>query len=226
MNHKTILLVEDEPKILDFTKSYLENEGFNVLIATTGKIALSLLEENTIDLILLDLMLPDLSGEEICKKTRLTSSVPIIMVTAKGDDESIVEGLKLGADDYVVKPFSPRQLVARVKALFRRVDDSFRDGNDRQMITFNYDQYAVFYKDNNLELTKTEFLILYTLARRSSKIFTREELADQVYNGKYEGYIRSMDSHIKNIRLKISSYTNHDFIKTIRGIGYQFMNLE
>lgn len=226
MNSKSILIVEDEPKILDFTKSYLENEGYHVITATLGSVALSLLEKNPVDLILLDLMLPDISGETICQKIRLTSSIPIIMVTAKTDDDSIVKGLRLGADDYIVKPFSPRQLVARVKALFRRIDDSFNKCDNNQAISFDHDKYTAYYNNKNLDLTKTEYLILSTLARRNSKIFTREELADQVYNGKYEGYVRSMDSHIKNIRLKISNYTSHDFIKTVRGIGYQFACME
>lgn len=223
MNSKTILIVEDEPKILEVTKSYLENEGFKVLVAITGSDALTVLDNQHVDLILLDLMLPDISGETICKKIRLNSTIPIIMLTAKTDDDSIIKGLMMGADDYITKPFSPRQLVARVITLFRRIDNNSLKNNSN--IYFDMGQYSVYFEDNNLQLTKTEFLLFSTLANRSNKIFTREELADQVYNGRYEGYIRSIDSHIKNIRLKISKFTEEDYIKTVRGIGYQFYNM-
>lgn len=220
---KTVLIVEDEPKILEFTESYIKTAGYITLTATTGTEALLLFTSTHIDLVLLDLMLPDMSGENICKKIRETSTIPIIMLTAKTDEKSIIDGLTMGADDYITKPFSPRQLVARVTSLFRRIDIENKDKSQEIMLFINQDNYTVLYDNNDLEFTKTEFLIFNTLASRQLKVFTRDELAAQVFYGNYEGYHRSFDSHIKNIRSKIALFTNHDFIKTVRGIGYKFV---
>lgn len=227
MGIRTVLIVEDEPKILEFTESYVRNAGFRVLTARTGTEALTIYEKETVDLVLLDLMLPDISGESICKQIRETSMTPIIMITAKTDEESIISGLSIGADDYIVKPFSPRQVVARILALFRRIETK-RCGEEDQAegLWIDYESYSIYYRMSDLKVTKTEFLILSTLAKRATKVFTREEIADQVFDGQYEGYIRSIDSHIKNIRSKIAKYSNHDFISTVRGIGYRFCMLE
>ena len=223
---KTVLIVEDEPKILEFTESYIKSAGYNTLTATNGNSALSIFLSTHVDLILLDLMLPDISGETICKKIREQSNIPIIMLTAKTDETSIINGLSMGADDYITKPFSPRQLVARVIALFRRIDLENKVIQGKMKLFINQDNYSVLYDNINLAFTKTEFLIFKTLASRQLKVFTRDELLAQVFDGNYEGYNRSLDSHIKNIRNKIAAYTSHDFIKTVRGIGYKFASQE
>lgn len=221
MKPKVILLVEDEPKIVEFTESYLTNAGYRTIVAMNGNDALQYFENTEIDLILLDLMLPDRSGESICRHIRQTSDVPIIMITAKSDEESIINGLMMGADDYITKPFSPRQMIARVHTLFRRSDYRHNMDEQNSPLFINSDNYTVMYNQQNLNLTRTEFMILSTLATRPSKVFTRDELATLAYEGQYEGFVRNIDSHIKNIRNKINKVTATEIIRTVRGIGYQ-----
>lgn len=224
---RNVLIVEDEPKILEFISSYIAHAGYNPIGATTAKAALDVFYTVDLDLILLDLMLPDMTGESVCATIRETKSTPIIMITAKTDEDSIIAGLEMGADDYITKPFSPRQLIARVKALFRRSEiagNILISSREAQIGPFevDLDQYLITYMNNNLNLTVTEFNLFETLLTRPTKVFTRDELALQIQNGQYEGYNRSIDSHIKNIRSKIADHTDCDYIKTIRGIGYQF----
>lgn len=224
---KKILVVEDEIKIVEFIESYLLNSGYIIYKAFTGREALKIFQEQDIDLILLDLMLPDISGEQICKEIRGTSKVPIIMLTAKSSDESIINGLNIGADDYMTKPFSPRQMIARVNALFRRVieeDDkigilTFHQGD----LIINENDYTVKKRKQNIYLTPSEYKILITLAKRPNKVFTREELIDVAFDGDFLGFDRTIDSHIKNLRAKIEDNTKDCiYILTIRGIGYRF----
>lgn len=222
---KTILIVEDEPKILEVIESYVRNAGYNPICTTTGSSALTQFNDNPIDLVLLDLMLPDISGEEICRRIRQTADTPIIMITAKTDEESIISGLGMGADDYVTKPFSPRQLIARIEALFRRVQN-VKIINELGPFGIDSDKYIIALDNIDLGLTHTEYIILSTLLLRPSKVFTRDELANGLHNGQYEGYTRSIDSHIKNIRGKISSLNDTDYIRTVRGIGYQIQAVE
>lgn len=222
---KNILIIEDEPKILEFITSYVKTANYKPICASNGHDALKSFKSHPIDLVLLDLMLPDITGEKICIQLRQMTDIPIIMITAKSDEESIIRGLEIGADDYITKPFSPRQLIARINALFRRVD---------QLVTItkigpfmiNDDQYIITLSSHNLDLTSTEFTLFSSLLKRPTKVFTRDELAGKLQNGQYEGYTRSIDSHIKNIRNKIASYTDIDYIKTVRGIGYQFQDIE
>ncbi|PKM53948.1 MAG: DNA-binding response regulator [Firmicutes bacterium HGW-Firmicutes-5] len=227
MHPKNILVVEDEPKILEFISSYIRNSGYNPIIAENGQKALHLFNSESIDLILLDLMLPDLSGEEICKTIREKSNVPIIMITAKTDEESIIVGLNMGADDYITKPFSPRQLVARINALFRR-SDLINNSEPQTTGPFRINDidYTVLLNGQNLLLTATEYQLFTVLLGRPTKVFTRDELASIAFTKYYEGYNRSIDSHIKNIRSKISNYTPDNYIRTIRGIGYQYCDQE
>lgn len=222
---KNILIVEDEPKILEVIESYVKSAGYNPFTALTGSRALEHFFSKDIDLVLLDLMLPDISGEEICQKIRKTTNTPIIMITAKTDEESIILGLEMGADDYITKPFSPRQLIARIHALFRRV--SKEEPNDVVgPFHLDLDSYTIELHHHNLDLTHTEYTILTTLLLRPTKVFTRDELANKLQNGQYEGYTRSIDSHIKNIRSKISVIDKTDYIKTVRGIGYQIQEVK
>lgn len=225
---KKILVVDDEEKIVDFVASYLENSGYDVYRAYTGNDALEIFQSNKISLILLDLMLPDINGEEICKTIRKVSKIPIIMLTAKIEEENILKGLAIGADDYITKPFSPRQLVARVEAILRRVDgEYFKDPN---MLSFcngkliiNPSSYEVLKNNQPVNLTPSEYKILLALAKRPSKVFTREELINHAFEDEFIGFDRTVDSHIKNLRYKLETDPKHcKYILTIRGIGYKF----
>lgn len=227
-NVKTILVVDDEPKIVEVVKSYLESSGYEVYTASNGEAALAAFLRIQPALIILDLMLPDISGEEVCRRLRIHSRVPIIMLTAKIQEEDILNGLDIGADEYVTKPFSPRQLVARVAALLRRVEDdaaplarvmSFY--NDDLVIDFQ--SYEVKKNGNLVNLTPNEFKILGTLLKYPQKVFTREELIWYVIGEDFEGYNRIVDTHIKNLRQKIESDPhNPQYVLTVHGIGYKF----
>lgn len=225
---KRILVVDDEPKIVEVVKSYLENSGYQVYEAYTGKQANELFEIINPSLIILDLMLPDTTGEEICRTLRKKSKVPIIMLTAKIEEENILNGLGTGADDYVTKPFSPRQLVARVEALLRRAEDDF--DSLFNIKTFNNDDlnidlinYEVKKRGEVVHLTPNEFKILSTIAKYPKKVFTREELITLVLGDDFEGFDRTIDTHIKNIRQKIETEPkNPQYILTVHGVGYRF----
>lgn len=222
---KKILVIEDEIKIIEFIESYLLNSGYAVLTAENGRRGLELFQEEKPDMVLLDLMLPDISGEGICREIRKTSKLPIIMLTAKTSEESIVSGLDMGADDYITKPFSPRQLVARVNALIRRSyekEEKVLNFNQGDLI-LDYTNYSVKKNGFELSLTPSEYKILITLAKRPNKVFTREELIQIAFDGDFLGYDRTIDSHIKNLRAKIEDNPKEsNYIKTIRGIGYRF----
>ncbi len=221
-----ILLVEDEKKIADIVVAYLEKEGYEVRHVDNGSEALELLR-NGFDLIILDLMLPDISGEEICELVRKDSDIPIIMLTAKSEEEHRIKGLNIGADDYVVKPFSPRELVARVQALLRRTRPvkkrlSFNKG----MLVIDNESLEVFSNGNPVTLTPTEFKLLQTLAERPGQVFSRAQLVNIILGYNFEGYDRTIDAHVKNIRQKIGEDNrNPTFIKTVYGVGYKFIGI-
>jgi len=226
--NKNILVVDDEVKIVQVIKSYLENSGYTVYEAYTAKQALEKFQEVNPSLIVLDLMLPDMAGEDICRKLREKSRVPIIMLTAKVDEEDILRGLNIGADDYVTKPFSPRQLVARIDAVLRRSADSeaplsdilsFNNGD----IVINTQKYEVKRDGRAINLTPKEYKLLVTMAKHPDKVFTREELIYSVLGEDYDGYDRTIDTHIKNIRQKIEPDPRAPrYILTVHGIGYRF----
>jgi DNA-binding response OmpR family regulator len=223
MNGRSILVVEDEAKIAEIVKAYLEREGFRVSVAEDGEKALSVLKQG-FDLIILDLMLPDITGEEICRTIREDSDIPIIMLTAKSDEEDRVKGLGIGADDYVVKPFSPRELVARVKALLRRAHGkrpySFNNGD----LIIDVSRFRVKKAGTEVTLTSTEFKLLKYLAEHPEQIFSRLQLVNIVLGYDFEGYDRTIDAHIKNIRHKIEDDPrNPSYIKTVYGVGYRFI---
>lgn len=223
-----ILVVDDEPKIVEVIESYLKNSGYSVYIAYSGKQALEIFQKTSISLIILDLMLPDISGEEICKIIRRDSKVPIIMLTAKVEEESILKGLDFGADDYVTKPFSPKQLVARVIAILRR--SNFENKLVKNIISFNADElvvdtvnYEVIKGGIRANLTPNEYKILITMIKYPKKVFTRDELLIAALGEEYDGYDRTIDTHIKNLRQKIENSTkNPKYILTVHGIGYRF----
>lgn len=219
-----VLVVEDESKIADIVKAYLEKEKYDVTLADTGQKAISALKDG-FDLIILDLMLPDMDGEDICETIRNDSDVPIIMLTAKSEEEDRIKGLGIGADDYVVKPFSPRELVARVKALLRRSKGT------REVISFNKgdlvidsSRFEVKKKGSIVVLTPTEFKLLQCIAERPGQIFTRLQLVNVILGYDFEGYDRTIDAHIKNIRHKVEDNQRApSYLKTVYGVGYKFI---
>jgi DNA-binding response OmpR family regulator len=222
----SILLVEDEKKIADIARAYLERDGFQVTHALTGEQAVSLLK-NPYDLIILDLMLPDYEGEEICSLIRKDSDVPIIMLTAKSSEDDRVKGLGIGADDYVVKPFSPRELTARVNALLRRTKkDQKAIGFSSGALLIDISRHEVKLNGNPVTLTPTEFRILQVLSERPGQVMSRHQLVNAVQGYDFEGYERTIDAHIKNLRQKIEQDPRKPaFIKTVYGLGYKFTGI-
>ena len=206
-------------------KAYLEKEGYRVWCTVKGIEGLELFKKEDFQLVILDLMLPDIDGEEICERIRNISDVHIFMLTAKGDLSNRIEGLNIGADEYLVKPFSPRELTARVNALFRRIKGSsfealsFDNGN----LQIFKEERMVKVKGKDVNLTPNEFAILYTLASNKGKVFTREMLIEAAFNMDFEGFDRTVDVHIKNIRKKIEEDSkNPKYILTVTRVGYKF----
>ncbi|GHT79780.1 DNA-binding response regulator [Spirochaetia bacterium] len=227
MNQKpVVLVVDDEIKILEIVKSYLEKSGYQALTANNGREALALLQSNAVDLVLLDLMLPDLSGEEICRTVRAGSDIPIIMMTAKVEEQDIIHGLNMGADDYVTKPFSPRELMARTAAALRRsAFAAGRGGAVSQVLSsgsllVDTENRRVSLDGTDIILTPNEYRILALLMSRPHKIFTRDEIIENIKGDDYDGFDRTIDSHIKNLRQKIRD--DAKYIVTVYGMGYRF----
>jgi DNA-binding response OmpR family regulator len=226
MNSGKILVVEDESKIAEIVKAYLVKDGFTVTVVETGRKAISILK-NGFDLIILDLMLPDMDGEDICVTIRKDSDVPIIMLTAKSEEEDRIKGLGLGADDYVVKPFSPRELVARVKALLRRAGGASETlGFNNGDLVIDSLRFEVSKKGTQVVLTPTEFKLLQCIASHPGQVFTRLQLVNVILGYDFEGYDRTIDAHIKNIRHKVEDNQREpSYIKTVYGVGYKFTGL-
>lgn len=227
MGTATVLVVDDERKIRDLVRSYLEHAGYSVLVAESGERALDAVERAHPDMLVLDLMLPDLSGEEVARTLRTRSDIPIIMLTAKVGEEDRVNGFQLGADDYLIKPFSPRELVARVDAVLRRSGTaspstdttSFDDGRlliDRNTRSVLLDGAAV-------ELTRSEFDLLFALSSHPGRVFSRYELVSKVQGYDFDGYERTIDAHVKNLRRKLGDDPKHPrYLLTVIGVGYKF----
>lgn len=225
---KKILIIEDEAKIAEVIASYLKREGFEVYICSHGGEVLDTFETINPAVIILDLMLPGITGEEICQRIRRVSRVPIIMLTAKVDEESILNGFNIGADDYVTKPFSPRQLVARVMALLRRSEEDVRllsniySFNDGDLIVDDL-KHEVKKGGEIINLTHSEYKILVSMIQYPKKAFSREELVCRALGDDYEGIDRVIDTHVKNLRQKIESNPKEPkYILTVHGIGYKF----
>lgn len=223
--NKNILVVDDEENIVSVVAAYLEKEGYKVFTAYDGKEALDIFDEEDIDFVILDLMMPGLSGEDVCKKIRINSQVPIIMLTAKSEESERIFGLDIGADDYIVKPFSPRELVARVRTIFRRIEPNNFKANilefDNRDLVIDLNKMEVKKQEKLLDLTATEYKILSLMAQNIGKAFTRNELVVKILGYDYEGYDRTIDAHIKNIRHKIEDKSNK-YISTVYGVGYKF----
>jgi DNA-binding response OmpR family regulator len=225
---RRILLVEDEQDIREAIAAYLAREKYPVTAVRDGGKALEEFATGNYDLILLDLMLPDISGETVCKTIRGTSDVPIIMLTAKDEVEDRIAGLELGADDYLVKPFSPRELVARIRALIRRVhisEEAQREVLRFDGLTIDIPSYSVKIDQQELDLTASEFKLLVTLARFPGRVYTRAELVERVLGYDFEGYERTIDSHVKNLRSKLGDDSREPrWLFTVHGVGYRFGN--
>lgn len=225
-NFKTVLVVDDEENIVEVVKAYLKKEGYKVLTAYDGKEALNIFNREEIDFIVLDLMMPNISGEDVCKEIRLTSQVPILMLTAKVQEGDRIYGLDIGADDYMSKPFSPKELVARVRAILRRTNPHEKKAEIIELnsgdLEINFGNMEVKKQGEYVELTATEFKLLSFLAQNIGMVFSRDTLIEKVLGYDYEGYDRTIDTHIKNIRHKIEDEKNK-YIITVYGAGYKFM---
>jgi DNA-binding response OmpR family regulator len=226
MGRATILVVDDEPKIRNTVRAFLEQDRYAVLVAGSGGEAIEVTNRLKPDLVVLDLMLPDLPGEEVARSLRTVSEVPIIMLTAKAEEADRVAGLRLGADDYVVKPFSPLELVARVDAVLRRARAGDADGVlsfDEGRLVIDPSAREVTLGENEIALTRSEFDLLLAIAAQPGKAFSRYELVARVHGYDYEGYERTIDVHVKNLRAKLGDDPKaHRYVLTVPGIGYKW----
>ncbi len=226
-----ILVVDDETMVTEFLHAYLTKSGYTVFTANRGTDALALFKKHSISLVLLDLMLPDITGEEVCKTIRSMSRTPIIMLTAKVQESDMLEGLRIGADDYLQKPFSPRIVVAKVEAVLRRVECDELTG---MPISFNNDDLMIDYRcgivkrqGNVINLTPTEYKLLSTMAKSPNRVFTRDQLISYALDDAFDGVDRSIDTYIKGLRVKIEpDRKNPRYIVTVHGIGYRFQTIE
>lgn len=227
-----ILVVDDEDRIRKLIKMYLEREGYAVEEAEDGESALELAVENDYDLILLDLMLPGIDGIEVCEKLREQKATPVIMLTAKGEEANRVQGFEVGTDDYIVKPFSPREVVLRVKALLRRssstkfleTDTSSKNILVFPHLTIDHDAHRVSVESYEVNLTPKEYELLFYLAHSPDKVFSREELLKDVWNYEFFGDLRTVDTHVKRLREKLNKVSEKaaNMIVTVWGVGYKF----
>ncbi len=222
----SVLIADDNRQITSILEEYARNEGYIPLTAFDGEQALSLFREKNPDVILLDVMMPKMDGFEVCREIRKSSTVPVIMITARGEDFEKIMGLDIGADDYIVKPFSPGEVMARIRAVLRRLARE-EQGNKQALIyknlTIDLDEYDASVNGNKIQLTKKEVEILWTLARNKNKVFSRENLLESLWGYDYFGDTRTVDSHIKRLRAKLDEFEHPGWeIKTIWGVGYKF----
>ncbi|MCK7642455.1 response regulator transcription factor [Corynebacterium sp. CCM 8835] len=223
-----ILLVEDEESLADPLAFLLKKEGFDVVIASDGPTALVEFERNEIDIVLLDLMLPGMSGTDVCRRLRSMSSVPVIMVTARDSEIDKVVGLELGADDYVTKPYSSRELIARIRAVLRRGGDVDDDGGDTQVLSagrvrMDVERHTVAVDGVEVAMPLKEFDLLEYLLRNTGRVLTRSQLIDRVWGADYVGDTKTLDVHVKRLRAKIEEEPSRPrYLVTVRGLGYKF----
>ena len=222
---KTVLVIDDEPKIADLCRDYLRAAGFAVLTAADGSQGLAMARRDRPDLVVLDLMLPGMDGLDVCRELRRDSSVPIIMLTARVDESDRLVGLELGADDYLSKPFSPRELVARVRTVLRRAGGAAGPAEVIRAGELKLDRarFKVNLPDREIVLTPTEFEILAVLAAQPGRVFSRAQLLTAAHGVAFESYERAIDSHIRNLRRKLQAGSDEpEYIQTVHGIGYKF----
>lgn len=219
-----ILIVDDDPSIRQLLQVTLEVEGYEVIQAEDGEKALAIVAENNLDLVILDLMLPRMDGWKVCRLIRQDYDLPIIMLTAKDDEVDTILGLKLGADDYISKPFSPRELVARIEAVMRRVTNTAsKDLLFFPGMVIDQSKRMVKMDDKQIDISPTEFALLWEMAHRPGQVYEREVLLDRVWGYDYIGTNRTVDVHIKRLRSKLEKYrTGYTYIQTVWGIGYKF----
>jgi two-component system, OmpR family, alkaline phosphatase synthesis response regulator PhoP len=227
MAGKKVLVVDDDYKIVDLVKLYLNRDGYNVIPAYDGKEALRLARESHPDLIVLDIMLPGIDGLAICRALRAESSVPIILLTAKTTEQDRITGLDLGADDYITKPFSPKELAARVRAVFRRMPDEMLEMGPEELhfgdLTVNFPKHEAYLSSKALNLTPVEFKLLAVFIREPNRVFSRSQLIEKVLGYDFDGFDRTIDVHILNLRRKLEPDASHPkYIKTVYGSGYKF----
>ena len=223
--NEMVLVVDDEPKIAKLARDYLERSGFHVATAADGDAALAAVRRERPDLVVLDLNLPGSDGLDVCRAIRRDTDVPIIMLTARADETDRLIGLELGADDYVTKPFSPRELVARVRAVLRRVHGGVRQPGLVRVgdLEIDLEGHRLAQSGSGVDLTRMEFNVLATLAQSPGQTFSRTQLLDRLHGYAYEGYDRSVDSHVKNLRRKIEpDPAEPKYVLTVYGIGYKF----
>ncbi|WP_371366014.1 response regulator transcription factor [Sporomusa rhizae] len=221
-----VLVVDDDEKIVKVLTAYLEKEGYTVITAKDGLEAVDKARKLEPDIILLDVMLPSLDGWEVCKEIRRTSAVPIIMLTARDAEMDRIIGLELGADDYVVKPFSPKEVIARIRAIFRRLQPIERESKEGVSqiggLVLNKNNHIVTLAGTPIEVTPTEYKLLELLLAHPGQVFSRLQLVENIQGYAFEGYERTMDSHIKNLRKKLNALPDEPhYIKTIYGVGYK-----
>ena len=224
--NETILIIEDEAKVTQIIRAYLEKEGYKIRIITDGAKVIDEIKNNPPDLIILDRMLPNVSGDLLCTQIRQQNEIPILMLSALTTEEERIFGLQIGADDYMIKPFSPKELVTRVMALLRRSKKKERPAPlvlDNGRLLIDPLKYEVYRDGTKLSLTPTEFQLLLMLAIHAGQVFRREALLEKLQGTSYEGYERTIDAHIKNLRQKLEPYpAKPRYIKTIFGVGYKF----
>ena len=226
MNGKSVLIVDDERNICELIRLYAENEGFKTYSASDGEAAVSEFKAHIPDIVLLDIMLPKKDGWQVCREIRAISDVPIIMLTARGETFDKVLGLELGADDYIVKPFEPKELIARMKAVLRRYGgkEVKEEGEELAFdgLVINQTSYEVYLDGQKIEMPHKEFELLYFLAKNANKVFTRDQLLDEIWGYEFFGDSRTVDVHIKRIREKIDKEDAPWQLKTVWGVGYKF----
>ena len=226
---RTVLVVDDEPKIVGILRDYLDRAGFRSVEAFDGTSAIRTARRDAPDLVVLDLGLPDMDGLDVIRSLRERSRVPIVVLTARGDESDRLVGLELGADDYVVKPFSPKEVVARVRAVLRRTEQAAPVGQVVRASdgTVDLDRMRVTAGDRPVELTRTETTILATLARQPGRVFTRSQLLDAIHGDAIESYERAIDAHVKNIRRKLEPDPRRPrYVLTVHAVGYKFVEAE
>ena len=222
-----VLIADDNLQIVSILKEYCKKNNFNVTLAHDGEETLKKIRNNKFDIVLLDIMMPKKNGFDVCKEVRTFSNVPIIMITARGEDFERIMGLETGADDYIVKPFSPGEVIARIHAILRRVIPNENISQEKifsyDNLTINLSDFTVKINDENISLTKKEIELLWLLSTNRNKVFTRENLLDSIWGYDYFGDSRTVDSHIKRLRAKLDNYEHESWnIKTIWGVGYKF----
>ena len=226
MENKKILIVDDDENICELLRLYLQKDGFNTVVANNGEKAISLVQIEKPDLVLLDIMMPVLDGWQVCREIRKTSDVPIIMLTAKSETFDKVLGLELGADDYVTKPFDSKEVVARIKAVLRRTGENEKNDKTKEVrfdkLVINITNYELIVNDVQIDTPPKELELIYHLASNPNRVYTRDQLLDEVWGFDYYGDSRTVDVHIKRLREKLEGISEKWSLKTVWGVGYKF----